>query len=87
MALNPVDRASGQRWSTQRFVDAFKKQANSRYRLKNWPVLQVANPGLILFATGPPDLGKIHWGIQKGALSRAAVLVPRRTRIQCSARL
>ena len=48
--------------STQRFVDAFKKQASSRYRLKNWPVLQVANPGLILFATGPPDLGKIQLG-------------------------
>jgi len=24
--------------STQRFVDAFKKQASSRCRLKNWPV-------------------------------------------------
>ena len=59
-----VDRVSSFRSavSTQRFVDAFKKQASSRYRLKNWPVLQVANPGLILFATGPPDLGKIQLG-------------------------
>ena len=46
--------------STQRFVNAFKKQVGSRYRLKNWPFLQVANPGLILFATGPPSLGKIE---------------------------
>src|SRR5437764_3400413 len=48
--------------STQRFVDAFKKQASSRYRSKIGRFLQVANSGLILFATGPPDLGKIQLG-------------------------
>jgi hypothetical protein len=29
---------------TQRFVDAFKKQASSRYRLKNWPVFAGCEP-------------------------------------------
>jgi len=54
--------------STQRFVDVFKKQASSRYRLKNWLVFSGFEPSFYKFLPPGPQIRQDPAGLSGKAL-------------------